>query len=337
MKRVFPFLFIMTVALSCAYDHPNDDQNIDLTNDQESQQDDGQRVPLEAGDNVFYILKSRAGIPESSTFLAPGVEELKPYQAQISVFWKEDEGVADIKVDYAFRYEFDEEVAHVFSLNLTAIPVTCQEDLSLQFDVNSLTGTFLLDGEAAEYRDASVSGRLGEEGSNLYFEGILKNYPFFLKVLLASLSEEAFVPEYMENVISEYLPLYEIEITNETSDEVSFSIQNQVLLSEYEVAPGETEGTAWTKDWMHVLKNESTIAPGETHLVQIYMDQFPSDLLIEITFGEDQAVVLSGDEILSSDCLSVDWNLEECHWYPFAESTGAINSRQVGYEHLTIK
>ena len=288
MKKTIYFFLGVVIALSCS---------------QEANMTVNTKVDNNEAITTYYVLQSKIGVPETSTVPLPGMIDLKPYKAQI--FVKEsEEGFADILVEYAFRGEWTEQILHSFSMSFIAVPYVLDEIGAMLFDVSDYSGTCKTDGLEAESTSVSLKGCLGEANACLFIDGLVNDYPVALKIESATQLEKDYTSAFIENVLVEYTPLFEMSIKNDTDDSIEVSINECAFASEQ----------------IFELK------PGESNLVRMYIPDYDAsaeDVIIEITYGDGRKQVITGFEE-NSDCFIRDATLDESIWRLGGEPGGAI-------------
>ena len=290
MSRIICFLTAAATALLCALGCQSGMQTAD------NPAEGHQTKVEESGSHLYYILSSKGGAPES-------LSELKANSAQLAVS-ESEECVASVVVEYDFLSEGElivETGKGRHTLSLCFPNVACEKDgQALLIEANSISGTCIVDGQAADYTDVSMKGCLGGEDSNLSVEGMINGHPFALEISSATTTRDSFVPEYLDCAIVDF-PLYkELEVTNGAGVDVQIRIKKES-----------------DEDWATTVK----LVPGETRVIADAND-FPFGAMVEITYGGGKQLLVSGSEIGKSQSFSRISS--ESSWYPSPSGTGAI-------------
>lgn len=260
-------------------------------------------------DCQFNILKSSAGIPKSFNGLHAEMDELKAKTAQIVISEAKD-GALDFYIVYSFAEKLAEN-SSVFSLSFEKVPYH-HEDGVFSFDAKEQEAMCRIDDLSAEYSDVSLTGNLGAEDSNLAIEGVVNGYPFALNIASVTSSDKEFVPEYLEPVLIDRIPFVEFEVTNQTQSKVDFAMTDQANLN------------------VHFELEAS-----QTSVYGAYLEDFPSEVTAEIVYGDGNKLVVSGQDLLSSESFKRDAPQQK--WYLSGEINGAIVSAPFACEHFVIR
>ncbi|MBO4565595.1 MAG: hypothetical protein J5695_00050 [Bacteroidales bacterium] len=261
-------------------------------------------VGEESLQTCYYILKSSAGFPESSTCFSPNMSDLKANHAQL-VITEEKEGTVSLEVEYGFENMYGKDT-HTFCMSLENVGCVKVEDKYI-FDAYDLSGVCTADGHAADYNNVSVSGSISDGDSSLYFEGVVNGYPFALSVSSVSTDAAAFTSDFLDLVIVDWVPFMEIEVINGTDSDVAFSFEGENVLQPASFG----------------------LAPNEAHLIRAHVVSFPFRCTVGITYGDGQEVVVSDTDILS--CEHFQNQSSEHSWYLVWSPTGAIEP--IGFPH----
>ena len=275
---------------------------------------------------TFYIRDSRAGgEPLSWGSGQVHKERIRPQKAFI--FIRETEkGLAHIDVKYEFWIKPGVRECYCY-FSFDNVPVKAEAKF-IQFNTEGISGTCVVydiltvheEELFSEVEQVSFKGRLGlsDWNSRLSIVGTINGYSFELDLLSVTESEDKFTPEAFGGELVLDTDFQEMELKNETSSNVRFSLYGCTIVNP----------TGF------VQSIDIALAPGESQMIPALF--MPSEVSVSITFGGRKKVVLNGvGEILSSDCMILD--SYEQKWYMWAHPSGRLQPRRFEHLYFSIK
>ena len=250
------------------------------------------RTKADEPTNMYFIQQSCAG--KSSRLF-----DLKPFKAFMTVNKGKDE-LAEIAIVYDFLIEGANEFS-TFSLNCESVPTNAEES-TLVVNAQDVYGFCCIKGERASFIDGTLSGFFGPEDATLSFSGTINGYPFSLDINAAVKDETSFIPEYLNAVIIDYMSFCEMVITNDTADNVDLSVFG---------------GDEAIDSALHIRS-------GETQLIQLFVENYPEDVSIEIIYGNGEKARVSGQDFWNNPIFHKKG--AERSWFLVSSETGGIDS-----------
>ena len=272
MKKILfaligPVLAVITVS-SC---HSNvtkgliDDEKQMGGEIEEGNEDKGDKLPT-----VYYIIQSKAGNPLE-------LSEIKPSEARVII-----NDITDINVGMEVVYGFEDGLGVLshFSLKVEDIPYTTGAS-AMQIDADGLMATITIDNVIVDYRDVSIKGAIGNDNNSIRICGVTNDCPFALEIGSMTTSVNEFIPQKIDGVEVDRIPLSVMSITNATKGTVIFEVEDE-----------------------YQLNDSFSIDPGNIKKIMILEENYPSEqLTVTITYPDMTKVTISGHEIVTSDCF----------------------------------
>lgn len=302
-KLLVAYIGLVLAVVSITSCHSNATKGIDDDGDliggeiQDSKEDNVEKLPT-----VFYIIQSRAGDQLS-------LSGLKPSEAKVIISYKSDENVG-IEVLYDFENELG--VESNFSLKIEDVPYTVSSS-SMLIDVDGLLASIKNGNITEEFRDVSIEGIIGNDTGSIRLCGVINDCSFTLEISSITSSVNEFVPQKLDAVEVDRIPLSVISITNATKGTVIFEVKDE-----------------------YQLNNTFSIDSGDLKKIMILEENYPSEqLTVTITYPDMTKVTISGHEIVTSDCFVRDGSTLKN--YLSGDPSGAIVNLIYSAESFLIK
>ena len=232
---------------------------------EEGNEDKGDKLPT-----VYYIIQSKAGNPLE-------LSEIKPSEARVII-----NDITDINVGMEVVYGFEDGLGVLshFSLKVEDIPYTTGVS-AMQIDADGLMATITIDNVIVDYRDVSIKGAIGNDNNSIRICGVTNDCPFALEIGSMTTSVNEFIPQKIDGVEVDRIPLSVMSITNATKGTVIFEVEDE-----------------------YQLNDSFSIDPGNIKKIMILEENYPSEqLTVTITYPDMTKVTISGHEIVTSDCF----------------------------------
>lgn len=300
--QIVPFILAAFFLQGCSVNNPLEEN----TTEEDLNVDDPDSKTVVAQEVVYYIQESRAGIPERSFVPTPYMVPLRPLKATV-LMQVHNAFSLSLYIQYRFGFELftESEFWPPFSVVVEDIPYA-KDGEAFVVDSENLKGLCKRGEEKVDYTEVSLKGVLDAGGCRLSLDGQANGYPFALDISQASSSQEDFTPETMEPILVDGYPMLEMEVTNNTSGNVDFTLHA-------EFHPGSA-----------LYSQAYELAPGEARVFGMYSGSL-WESYVEIVYGEDNKVKLSGQDFLYRSSDTFRRNDAEPRWFFMGHENGSID------------